>query len=154
MPQEMNRRDYASIYGATTGDRVRLADTNLFVRVEADHTLYGHELITGFGRPVRDGMLVGHQPCPSKLDMVVTNVLVLDPVLGAVNTIIRTKDGRSAGIGRVGNPDVTDNVELVLSGSTGMVSGDRLIATPGGVDSHVHLSSTSVIPAALTNGLT
>lgn len=154
MPHEMDRRDYNSVYGATTGDRVRLADTNLFVRVEADHSIPGSELITGFGRPVRDGMLIGHQPGPSKLDMIITNVLVLDPVLGAVKTNIGIKDGRVVGVGRAGNPDVMDNVDLVLSASTAMITGDGMIATPGGVDSHVHLSSTSLIPTALSSGLT
>jgi urease subunit alpha len=154
MPREMDRRDYHAVYGATTGDRVRLADTNLFVRVESDHSLPGSELITGFGRPVRDGMLIGRQPGPSKLDMIITNVLVLDPVLGAIKTNIGVKDGLIAGVGRAGNPDVMDDVDLVLSASTAMITGDGLIATPGGVDSHVHLSSTSMIPAALSGGLT
>ncbi len=154
MPAEMNREDYNRLYGPTTGDRIRLADTNLFIRVERDDALPGHELITGFGRPVRDGMLIGRQPGPSKLDLLVTNVVVLDPVQGVIKTNIGIKDGLIVGIGRAGNPDVTDNVELVLSASTGIINGDGLIATPGGVDSHVHLSSTSLIGAALTSGLT
>ncbi|MBX6342677.1 MAG: urease subunit alpha, partial [Thermomicrobiaceae bacterium] len=145
---------YAALYGPTAGDRVRLADTNLFARVERDDGLPGSELIAGFGRPIRDGMLAGRQPGPSKLDLLVTNVLVMDPVLGIFKSNIGVKDGRIVGIGRAGNPDVTDGVELILSASTGIVAGDGLIATPGGVDSHVHLSSTSLIPAALSSGLT
>ncbi|HEX3723750.1 MAG TPA: urease subunit alpha [Nitrolancea sp.] len=154
MPEPLDRRIYNALYGATTGDRIRLADTNLFIRVERDDSLPGSELLTGFGRPVRDGMLIGRQPGPSKLDLLVTNVVVLDPVLGVVKTNIGIKDGRIVGIGRAGNPDVSDNIDLVLSASTGIVNGDGLIATPGGVDSHVHLSSTSLIGAALTSGLT
>jgi len=150
----VNREDYNSLYGPTTGDRVRLADTNLFIRIERDDSLPGSELLTGFGRPVRDGMLVGRQPGPSKLDLLVTNVVVLDPVLGVIKSNIGVKDGRIVGIGRAGNPDVTENIDLILSASTGIVNGDGLIATPGGVDSHVHLSSTSLIGAALTSGLT
>lgn len=154
MPEPLDRRTYNALYGATTGDRIRLADTNLFIRVERDDSLPGSELLTGFGRPVRDGMLIGRQPGPSKLDLLVTNVVVLDPVLGVIKTNIGIKDGRVVGIGRAGNPDVSDDIDLVLSASTGIVNGDGLIATPGGVDSHVHLSSTSLIGAALTSGLT
>ncbi|HEX7103674.1 MAG TPA: urease subunit alpha [Nitrolancea sp.] len=154
MPESIDRDRYNALYGATTGDRVRLADTNLFIRVERDDSEAGSELLTGFGRPVRDGMLIGRQPGPSKLDLLVTNVVVLDPALGVIKTNIGIKNGRIVGIGRAGNPDVSDNVDLVLSASTGMINGDGLIATPGGVDSHVHLSSTSLIGAALTSGLT
>ncbi|HVX31414.1 MAG TPA: urease subunit alpha, partial [Nitrolancea sp.] len=154
MPESIDRGRYNALYGATAGDRIRLADTNLFIRVERDDSEPGSELLTGFGRPVRDGMLIGRQPGPSKLDLLVTNVVVLDPVLGVVKTNIGIKNGRIIGIGRAGNPDVSDNIELVLSASTGIINGDGLIATPGGVDSHVHLSSTSLIGAALTSGLT
>src|SRR5919205_2636484 len=154
MPSSMDRRDYDALYGPTAGDRVRLGDTNLFVRVERDDTLPGSEVLTGFARPVRDGMFGARQPGPSKLDLLVSNVLVLDPVLGAVKTNIGIKDGRVVGVGRAGNPDVTGGIELVISNSTGIINGDGLIATPGGVDSHVHLSSTSLIPTALSSGLT
>jgi urease subunit alpha len=154
MPVRIDHASYDSLYGPTSGDRIRLADTNLFLRVERDDSLPGSELLTGFLRPVRDGMLIGRQPGPSKLDLLVTNVVVLDPVLGVVKSNIGIKDGRIVGIGRAGNPDVTDNIELVLSASTGIINGDGIIATPGGVDSHVHLSSTSLIGAALTSGLT
>ncbi|MGA7669569.1 MAG: urease subunit alpha [Nitrolancea sp.] len=154
MSSHFNREGYIQLYGPTTGDRVRLADTNLFIRVERDDSVPGSELLTGFGRPVRDGMLIGRQPGPSKLDLLVTNVVVLDPVLGVIKTNIGIKDGRIVGIGRAGNPDVTEDIDLILSASTGIVNGDGLIATPGGIDSHVHLSSTSLIGAALTSGLT
>ncbi len=154
MPSSMDRQDYNRLYGPTAGDRVRLADTNLFIRIERDDSLPGSELITGFGRPVRDGMLIGRRPGPSKLDLLITNVVVMDPVLGICKTNVGIKDGRVVGIGRAGNPDVTDDIDLVLSASTGIINGDGLIATPGGVDSHVHLSSTSLIGAALTSGLT
>ena len=150
----MERRDYNALYGATTGDRIRLADTNLFARVEHDDALPGSEVLTGFGRPVRDGMFAARMPGPSKLDLVISNVVVLDPVLGVRKTNIGIKDGRIVGVGRAGNPDVSDGIELVISNSTGIINGDGLIATPGGIDSHVHLSSTSLIPVALSSGLT
>lgn len=154
MPCEIGRHDYNRMYGPTTGDRVRLGDTNLFARVERDDSLPGFEPVTGFGRPVRDGMLIGRQHGPSQLDLVIVNALVIDPVLGIFKSNIGIKDGRIAGIGHAGNPDVTDNIELVISGATGIISGEGAIVTPGAVDSHVHLSSTSLIGAALYSGVT
>src|SRR5215207_4066469 len=117
----MDRSTYTALYGPTTEDRVRLGDTNLFARVERDDTPPGSELGWGFGRPLRDGMLIGRQPGPSKLDLLVMNVLVMDPVLGIFKSNIGVKDGRIVGIGRAGNPDVVDNVELVMSASTGVL---------------------------------
>jgi urease subunit alpha len=149
----MERAQYSRLYGPTTGDRVRLGDTNLFARVERDHSLPGFEPVTGFGRPVRDGMLIG-RTSPSQLDLVIVNALVIDPVLGIVKTNIGIKDGRIAGVGRAGNPDVTDDVDLVIGPATGIISGEGSIATAGAVDSHVHLSSTSIAGAALYSGVT
>ncbi len=153
MPQSMERSDYHRLFGLTTGDRVRLADTNLFARIEHDDSLAGSEPVAGFARPMRDGMLFGRSS-PSQLDMVVTNVIVIDPVLGIFKTNIGIKDGRITGVGRAGNPDVTDNIDLVIGSATGIIPGDGLIATPGAVDSHVHLSSSSLVGAALSSGVT
>lgn len=153
MPLRMDRPEYNRLYGVTAGDRVRLADTNLFARVERDDTLPGFEPVAGFGRPLRDGMLIGRSS-PSQLDVVITNVLVIDPVLGIFKSNIGIKDGRIAGIGRAGNPDVTDNIDVVIGSATGMIPGDGLIATPGAIDSHVHLSSSSLTGAALYSGVT
>jgi len=149
----MERRDYNRLYGPTTGDRVRLGDTNLFARIERDDTLHGFEPVTGFGRPMRDGMLIG-RTTPSQLDMVVLNATVIDPVLGIFKSNIGIKDGRIVGIGRAGNPDVTDNIDLVVGPGTGMIPAEGLIATAGAIDSHVHLSSTSLAAAALYGGVT
>ena len=149
----MDRRDYNRLYGPTTGDRLRLADTNLFARVERDDSLHGFEPVTGFGRPIRDGMLIG-RTTPSQLDMVVLNATIIDPVLGIFKSNIGIKDGRIVGIGRAGNPDVTDNIDLVIGPATGMIPAEGLIATPGAIDSHVHLSSTSLAEAALYSGVT
>jgi urease subunit alpha len=138
----LSREQYASMYGPTTGDRVRLGDTDLWVQVEADDTEPGEELLGGCGKTARDGLLVaGRAPGDSALDMVVLGVLVIDPVLGVRKTNIGIKDGRIVGVGRAGNPDTTDGVELVVDSHTAMITGEGMIATPGVVDSHVHLSS-------------
>ncbi len=149
----MDRREYNRLFGPTTGDRVRLADTNLFARVERDDSLPGFEPTGGFGRPLRDGMLIGRSS-PSQLDLVVANAIVMDPVLGIFKSNIGIKDGRIVGIGRAGNPDVTDNIELVIGPATGIVPANGMIVTAGGVDSHVHLSSTSLAATALYSGVT
>jgi urease subunit alpha len=151
----MPRSEYASRYGPTTGDRVRLADTGLWVRVEADDTETGEELLGGCGKTARDGLLVaGRAPRDSALDMVILGVVVLDPLLGVRKTNIGIKDGRVVGTGRAGNPHNADGVELVVDSHTAMITGEGLLATPGIVDSHVHLSSPEVVPAALAAGVT
>ncbi len=155
MPVRMSRKEYNRRFGATTGDRIRLGDTNLYARVEADDNLYGSELYTGFARPARDGMLFARGTAgPSQLDLVITNVVIIDSVLGIRRTNIGIKDGRIAGIGRAGNPDVTDGIDLIVGSATGIITGDGLIATAGAVDSHVHLSSPSMAVAALQGGVT
>jgi urease subunit alpha len=149
------RDRYAALYGPTTGDLVRLADTDLWVRVEADDTEPGEELLGGCGKTARDGLLVTPRAGrDSALDLVVLGVLVLDPVLGVRKTNIGVKDGRIVGVGRAGNPDMVGGVDLVVDSHTAMVTGEGLIATPGIVDSHVHLSSPEVVPAALAAGVT
>ncbi|MGI5466419.1 urease subunit alpha [Streptomyces sp. CA-132043] len=151
----LDRRAYASLYGPTAGDRVRLADTDLWVRVEADDTEPGEELLGGCGKTARDGLLVASRaPRESALDMVILGVLVMDPLIGIRKTNIGIKDGRIVGVGRAGNPETTDGVELVVDSHTAMITGEGLIATPGVVDSHVHLSSPEVVPAALSAGVT
>lgn len=151
----MPRDAYASVYGPTTGDRVRLADTNLFAEVQRDDNPYGSELLVGYGKTIRDGMLAtSRADNASKLDYIIVNVLVMDPILGIFKSNIGIKDGRIVGIGRAGNPDVVDDVELIVGSNTGVVAGEGMIATPGGVDTHVHLTSTSLLPAALSSGLT
>jgi urease subunit alpha len=149
------RARYAAVYGPTTGDRLRLADTDLWVRIEADDTEPGDELLGGCGKTARDGLLVTDRaPGDSALDMVILGVVVIDPLLGVRKTSIGIKDGRIVGTGRAGNPDTTDDVELVVDSHTAMITGEGLIATPGIVDSHVHLSSPAIAPAALAAGVT
>jgi urease subunit alpha len=164
----LSRSEYAARYGPTAGDRVRLADTNLWVQVEADDVFPGDELIGGCGKTARDGVLVTARADAgrdgagrhagarrdSALDMIITNVLVLDPVLGVRKTSIGIAGGRIAGTGRAGNPDVQAGVDLVVDSHTAIVPGEGLIATAGIVDSHVHLSSPAIAEAALSSGIT
>jgi urease subunit alpha len=167
----ISRRDYAARYGPTAGDRVRLADTDLWVEVEADDVFPGDELLGGCGKTARDGVLVtaaapgrssgsrsrggrSRAGRDSALDMIIPNVLVLDPVLGIRKTSIGIADGRIAGTGRAGNPDVQSGVDLVVDSHTAILPGEGLIATAGIVDSHVHLSSPEIAPAALSSGIT
>jgi urease subunit alpha len=152
---EITRREYAGLYGPTAGDRVRLGDTGLEVEVVSDDVSYGDEILGGCGKTMRDGMLATSRPAPdSRLDMLVSNVLLIDPVLGIRKTSIGIKDGIIVGVGRAGNPDVVDDVELVLDAHTALVPGEGLIATPGTVDSHVHLSSPALLDVALSTGVT
>ncbi|MGY1706259.1 urease subunit alpha [Geodermatophilus sp. SYSU D00697] len=151
----LSRDRYAALYGPTTGDLLRLADTDLWVRIEGDDTEPGEELLGGCGKTARHGLLVTDRaPGDSALDMVVLGVVVIDPLLGVRKTSIGIKDGRIVGTGRAGNPDATDGVELVVDSHTAMITGEGLVATPGIVDSHVHLSSPEVVPAALAAGVT
>jgi len=151
----LDRRAYASIYGPTVGDRVRLGDTDLWVRVEADDTEPGEELVGGCGKTARHGALVSPAADRgSALDMVVLSVLLLDPVLGVRKTNIGIKDGRVVGVGRAGNPQVQRGVELEVDAHTAMIPAEGLIATPGIVDSHVHMSNAELVPAALSAGVT
>jgi urease subunit alpha len=155
MPFQMDRKDYASLYGPTKGDKVRLADTNLFAEVEEDYTSYGDELLIGFGKTIREGMqATGRAGNDSKLDLIVTNAVVIDPVLGIFKGNIGIKDGRIVGIGSAGNPDIVDNVDLVIGTSTSVLPAEGLIATPGGVDSHVHLSTPAIVATAISSGIT
>jgi urease subunit alpha len=152
----LDRAEYAARYGPTTGDRVRLADTDLWIEVEADDVFPGDELIGGCGKTLRDGVLATARTGPrdSALDMIIPNVLVLDPVLGVRKTSIGIAGGRIVGCGRAGNPDVQSGVDLVVDSHTAIVPGEGLIATAGIVDSHVHLSSPAIAPAALSAGIT
>ena len=153
----LGRGEYAARYGPTTGDRVRLADTDLWVEVEADDVYPGDELLGGCGKTARDGVLVTARAGDgrgSALDLIITNVLVLDPLLGVRKTSIGIAGGRIAGTGRAGNPDVQSGVDLVVDSHTAIVPGEGLIATAGIIDSHVHLSSPQIAPAALAAGVT
>ena len=140
-------------YGPTTGDRVRLADTDLWVRVEEDRQATGDEPIWGYAKTMRPRATQG-RPGPSELDVVVAGALVIDPLVGVVKADIGIKDGRIVGVGRAGNPAITDGIELPIGPHTQPVMAYGLIATPGAIDSHVHAISPELMPAALSGGVT
>ena len=152
---DLSRDEYAGRYGPTTDDRLRLGDTDLWVRVEDDHVGFGDEPIWGYAKNFRSRMAqFDRATAESELDMLIAGVVVIDPFLGVVKTNIGIKDGRIAGIGRAGSPDITDGVELVIGPNTWPVNGYGLIATAGAVDSHVHLITPRLVPVALSAGVT
>ncbi len=154
----MSRKDYATMYGPTSGDAVRLGDTSLLAEIEHDHAVPGDECLHGGGKTLRDGMglTAGYDSSSGALDMLVCNVVVMDPVLGVVKGDIGIKDGRVAGIGKAGNPAVMDGVDtrLVCGVSTTVRDAEGLIATPGGIDAHVHFDSAQLCEHALSAGVT
>ncbi len=155
MPFELDRATYARLYGPTAGDRIRLGDTDLWLEVERDSNAYGDEPVAGFGKTIREGMLASSREArASALDLVVTNAVIFDPALGVLKAHIGIKDGRIVGIGRAGNPDVTDDPDMVIGAHTGTLPAEGMIVTPGLVDSHVHLATPSVLPTALAAGVT
>jgi len=149
----IDRTAYAEMFGPTTGDRVRLADTDLWIEVEEDKTVYGDEVKFGGGKVIRDGM--GQSQCPSRqtVDTVITNALILDH-WGIVKADVGIKDGRIAGIGKAGNPDVQDGVTLVVGPGTEAIAGEGMILTAGGIDAHIHFICPQQIEEALTSGIT
>ena len=150
----MNRREYAAVYGPTTGDRIVLADTGLVVEVEADAQRRGEEFLAGFGKTARDGLHLKAASVRETCDLVVSNVVIIDPVLGVRKASIGIRNGRITAIGRAGNPDTLDGVDVVVGTGTTIVSGEGLIATPGAIDTHVHLISPRVMEASLASGVT
>jgi urease subunit alpha len=140
-------------YGPTTDDRVRLADTDLWIRVAEDRQAVGDEPIWGYGKTIRPRSGQG-RASPSELDVVVAGAVVLDPVLGAVKADIGIKSGRVVGVGRAGSDTLSEGIDLRIGPHTQPIMGYGLIATPGAIDSHVHLISPELLPAALSGGVT
>ena len=157
MTLEIPRSVYASLYGPTVGDRVRLADTELLIEVEHDYTSYGDEIPFGGGKVIRDGMgqSSGATRADGVLDLVITNALILDH-WGIVKADIGVRDGRIVKVGKAGNPDTMDGVdpELVVGAATEVIAGEHLIVTAGGIDSHIHFIAPQQIYEALSNGIT
>lgn len=152
---DLDRATYASIYGPTAGDRIRLGDTDLIVEVESDDTLAGSEPLAGFGKTIRAHQLaMSELPGDGPLEAAITNVVLIDPILGIRKTSIGIRDGRIAAIGRAGDPTADPDVAVALSPVTGIVPGEGLIATPGTIDVHVHLLGPQVVEAALAGGTT
>lgn len=155
MTFKMTREQYSQMYGPTTGDSIRLADTELFIQVEKDYTTYGEEIVFGGGKTLRDGM--GQHPLVTRgegiPDAVITNVVILDHT-GIYKADIGIRDGLISGIGKSGNPLIMDNVDIVIGASTEVFAGEGRIITAGGIDTHVHFINPAQVDVALTAGLT
>ncbi|MGI4896337.1 MAG: urease subunit alpha [Janthinobacterium lividum] len=146
--------DYAASYGPRAGDRIRLGDTGLLVEVESDAQRPGEEFLAGFGKTARDGLHLRAATVRETCDLVISNVVVIDAVLGIRKVSIGIREGRISGIGRAGNPDTLDGVDVVVGTGTSIVSGEGLIATAGAIDTHVHLLSPRIMEASLASGVT
>jgi urease subunit alpha len=151
---KLSRRAYAEMYGPTVGDRLRLADTDLVIEVEADRTIYGEEVKFGGGKVIRDGMGQSQLTRRDVVDTVITNALILDAVTGIVKADVGLKDGRIAGIGKAGNPDVQPGVTIAIGASTEVIAGEGMILTAGGIDSHIHFICPQQVEEALASGIT
>jgi urease subunit alpha len=154
MSLNIPRRTYSDLFGPTTGDRVRLADTDLIIEVEQDFTFYGDEITFGGGKVIRDGMGQNSRET-DVLDLVITNALIIDH-WGIVKGDIGIKNGRIVAVGKAGNPDVMDGVDpaLIVGAGTEVIAGENMIVTAGGIDSHIHFIAPQQIYEALSNGIT
>jgi len=154
VPFSIERAAYAAMYGPTVGDRVRLADTDLFVEVEADRTVYGEEVKFGGGKVIRDGMGQGSAGrADGAVDTVITNALIVDH-WGVVKADVGLRDGRIAAIGKAGNPDTQPNVDIVVGPGTEAIAGEGRILTAGGIDAHIHWICPQQVDDALYSGVT
>ena len=149
----LNRRAYAEMYGPTTGDRVRLADTDLIIEVEKDWAVYGDEVKFGGGKVIRDGMGQSQRSSDETVDTVITNALIVD-YWGIVKADVGIKDGRIAAIGKAGNPDTQPEVDIVIGPGTEVIAGEGKILTAGGIDAHIHFICPQQIEEALMSGIT
>ncbi|MGW2934896.1 urease subunit alpha [Streptomyces sp. NPDC001156] len=150
----MNPYAYAATHGPRVGDRVRLGDSGLVVRVESDAQKYGDEFLAGFGKTARDGLHLKATAVRDTCDIVISNVLVIDATQGIRKVSIGIREGRIHAIGRAGNPDTLDGVDVVVGTGTSIVSGEGLVATAGAIDTHVHLLSPRIMEASLASGVT
>ena len=149
----IGRDAYAQMYGPTTGDRVRLGDTELWITVERDHTVYGDEVKFGGGKVIRDGMGQSQRASAEAVDLVITNALILDH-WGVVKADVGVKHGRIAGIGKAGNPDTQPGVDIIIGPGTEAIAAEGLILTAGGIDAHIHFVCPQQIEEALMSGIT
>ena len=154
MPRKISRAAYADMFGPTTGDKVRLADTQLIVEVERDHTIYGEEVKFGGGKVIRDGMGQSQVTrAKGAVDTVITNALIIDH-WGIVKADVGLKDGRIAKIGKAGNPDIQPGVDIIVGPGTEVIAGEGKILTAGGFDTHIHFICPQQIEEALNSGIT
>ena len=154
MATKLSRAAYAGMYGPTVGDRVRLADTEIFIEVEKDFTTYGEEVKFGGGKVIRDGMGQSQVTrAQGAMDTVITNALILDH-WGVVKADIGLRGGRIAAIGKAGNPDTQPNVDIIIGPGTEIIAGEGRILTAGGLDVHIHFICPQQIEEALASGIT
>jgi urease subunit alpha len=149
----MTRQAYAEMFGPTAGDRLRLGDTGLFLRIERDHAIYGEEVKFGGGKVIRDGMGQGQRADAQVADTVITNAVILDH-WGVVKADIGIRGGRISGIGKAGNPDIQPGVDIVIGPGTEAIAGEGLILTAGGIDAHIHFICPQQVEDALMSGIT
>jgi urease subunit alpha len=149
----VTRQAYADMYGPTTGDRIRLADTELVIEIERDYAIYGEEVKFGGGKVIRDGMGQSQRVRADVMDTVITNAVIVDH-WGIVKADIGLKDGLIAAIGKAGNPDVQPGVTMAIGGATEIIAGEGMIVTAGGVDTHIHFICPQQIDEALMSGIT
>ncbi|NDF24959.1 MAG: urease subunit alpha [Thaumarchaeota archaeon] len=155
MTLEISRKKYVDLFGPTTGDKVRLGDTELIIEIEKDLLKYGDEVVFGGGKSARDGLAQASGVMrEDSLDLVITNTILLDPVLGIVKADIGIKDGKIVGIGKAGNPDIMDGVDMIISSNTEIISGEHTICTPGTVDTHIHFIAPQQVIHAICGGTT
>jgi|JI10StandDraft_1071094.scaffolds.fasta_scaffold25924_6 urease subunit alpha len=154
LPFDLGVGDYAAIHGPTVGDRVRLGDTGLVIQIEFDAQERGNEFLAGFGKTARDGLLLKAAAVRETCDIVISNVVIIDATCRIGKASIGIREGRICGVGRAGNPDVQDDVDVVVGTGTTIISGEGLIATAGAIDTHVHLLSPRIMEASLASGVT
>jgi urease subunit alpha len=149
------RNRYAALFGPTIGDKIRLADTELIIEIEKDFLKYGDEVVFGGGKSARDGCgQASGVLSKDSLDLVITNAIVLDPILGIIKADIGIKDGLIVAVGNAGNPNVMDDIDMVISSNTEIISGEHCICTPGTIDTHIHFVSPQQAMEAICNGTT
>ena len=153
MSRTMDRTSYSQMFGPTTGDRVRLGDTDIWIQIEKDFTTYGDEVKFGGGKVIRDGMGQSQRPSSETVDLVITNAVVLDH-WGIVKGDVGIKDGRIFAIGKAGNPDIQDNIDIIIGPGTEVIAGEGSILTAGGIDAHIHFICPQQVEEALMSGVT
>ncbi|MEX2192275.1 MAG: urease subunit alpha [Nitrosarchaeum sp.] len=155
MTLKIPRKTYVDLFGPTVGDKVRLADTDLIIEVEKNLLVYGDEVVFGGGKSARDGMgQASGIKRENSLDLVITNAIIMDPILGIVKGDIGIKDGVIVGIGNAGNPNIMDGIDMIISSNTEVISGEHTICTPGAIDTHIHFISPQQAIHAICSGTT
>src|SRR4249920_3515366 len=155
---QVSRQEYAGLFGPTVGDKIRLGDTDLYIEIERDLRVIGDEALYGGGKTLRDGMGMNNQLTSEggALDLVITNVTVVDPLLGVIKADVGIKDGKIVGVGKAGNPGTMSGVTpgLAVGPATDAISAEHLILTAGGMDAHIHMICPQQVQTALSNGIT